>query len=542
MAPERLTARWWSTRVWIPIAVLGGLAIMLGALDADRASLEPFFDRATGEFPLRRSWFFDLVLHRGVRALVLLASVTLTASGLWRLRDAATRAAAGRCLYLAACVAASTGLCNVWKDLAHQTTPWNTLEFGGSRPWIDPQSSQLARVLGSPGAHSVSGYAWFALYFVGASLGARRRWIWLAPGFALGTLLALAQHVRGAHPPSHELWSIAIAWGVAAAGAAVARRIGLLAWQEGEPPADDTRAARADAALPWLLGTAALCAGVLFFAFDMLLEHLAPEPSAWSTRFEILEIAVTGGGLGAAAFLLTARIVEAHERASARLREEREERYRALGRMAASVAHEVRNPLHTLRLIVDEQRRQLPELRAHPLQSQFDACVERIDHAVELIHGFARGGRDEHELTDLARTLREAVAHAERDLAGRARLRTFIAAEVALVRGGDPSLRIVLDNLLRNAAEAAPAGSAVEAELSRRLDEWVVVLRNERAQDAQPAPGRVGTSSKPTGLGLGLSIARRVAARLGGAIDLEFEGPRVTCTLRLPVAEAEAGR
>ncbi|TAJ21150.1 MAG: hypothetical protein EPO68_05355 [Planctomycetota bacterium] len=539
MRLDRLAARWWLTRVWIPIAAFGACAIALGSLELDRASLEPFFDRAQGVFPLRRSWFFDGVLHQGGRATVLLAALGLLLTGVWRYRHAATRAAAGRCLYLATCVAASTGLCNLWKDLARQTTPWNTVQFGGSEPWFEPTTGAFFRTLGSPGAHSVGGFAWVALYFVGASLGARKRWLWLAPGLALGTLFALAQHVRGAHPPSHELWSIALAWGIAAAGASLARRLRVLEWREDAAATDVASATRADAALPWLIGSAALFAGMLFFAFDMLLEHLAAETSEWSTRFEIAEVTVTGLGVGAAAFLLTARIVEARERAAARLRDEREERFRALGRMAASVAHEVRNPLHTLRLIVDEQRRQLPALSSHALQPELDACIERIDHAVDLIHGFARGGRDEHESSDLAQALREAASAAERMLPAHASLRTDVAAAPALVRGTVASLRIVLDNLLRNAIEAAPAGSAVEVQLARQHGEWNVVIRNQRADGAPLAPGESGTSTKPEGLGLGLSISRRLAARLGGAIDLEFEGRRVTCTLRLPALDAE---
>lgn len=539
MALDRSASRWWLTRVGIPVAALGALAVTLGSLELDRASLEPFFDRSRGTFALRRSWFFDDVLHEGGRAVVLLATLSLALVGVWRLRRDDGRAAAGRCLYLAACVAVSTGLCNLWKDLAHQSTPWNTTLFGGTQPWFDPSTPALLRTLGSPGAHGVSGFAWVALYFVGASLGARKRWLWLAPGLALGTLFALAQHVRGAHPPSHEPWSLAVAWVTAASGAALARRLRLLEWREEETVLDDARAARAERALPWLIGGAALCAGVLFFALDLLLEHLAEEASPWSVRFECVEVAVTGIGLGAAAFLLTARIVDARARAAARLREEREERFRALGRMAASVAHEVRNPLHTLRLIVDEQRRQLPELRAHALQPQLDACIERIDHAVELIHGFARDDRDALESCDLAQALREATAATEGERSERAGLHARIPQAPAFVRGTNASLRMVLENLLRNAVEAAPLGSMIEIELTRRLAEWSVVIRNEREDGAASAPTEPGQSTKPAGLGLGLSISRRVAARLGGEIDLEFEGPRVTCTLRLPAAQPE---
>lgn len=224
-------AAWWTTRVAIPVALLVAASAAIRRSQIDRESLEPFFDRASNGFPLRHAWIVDDVLHDGVQNLVVVVTGMLLLGAVvgWRLpswKDSARRAT-----YLAACVLVTVMMAQLWKHVAHQISPWDTLEFGGRHPWPEPDG-----LIDSPGAHAASGFAWCSLYFVGATLNTRRRWAWLVPGLVLGGLFALLQHVRGAHAPSHEPLSAALAWGVAAILAMLFRRLGWLKWSEREDP------------------------------------------------------------------------------------------------------------------------------------------------------------------------------------------------------------------------------------------------------------------------------------------------------------------
>lgn len=526
MRPDRTVAlRWWALRVALPLCALAAIAILLGRSEWDARSLEPFFDRAAGTFPLRRAWFFDDVLHVGGKYLVVAAACIALLWCVLHWRSTSRRQWRARILYLVACVATTSVLAGLWKQLAGQTTPWDTTRFGGSEPWPTV-------LVGSPGAHAASGFAWVALYYVGASLGARRRWTWLAPGLLLGALFAVSQHVRGAHVPSHEPWSLFIAWSVASGLAWIFRARGWLEWREVEAgPRDEHELSAALRAEPWLLGAAGTFFGAFIFQADLLLEEYSARLAELHEWFEVAELTLMGPGLGVATFLVVERMLTARERALEREIAERQRRFQILGQLAASVAHEVRNPLHSLRLIVDEQRHDVPALAAHPLRGELEGCLQRIDNAVDLVYSLARPGAEAGTSADLAAIVREGVTMLEHASPNGPALALAQFPKRADVAGAPARVRIVVENVLRNAWRASRAGDRVDVELAREADDWVLDIRNPGSL-APPAEGvREGA-----GLGIGLSIARRIVDDAGGRIELSERDGSVHCVIHWPAS------
>jgi len=535
MSPSRaVVSRWWTTRVVLPILALAASAVALGGSQFDRRSLEPFFDVASATFPLREGWFFQNVLHVGGKFAVLAVTVGLViAAGVgWRNPRRAQRSR--YYAYLVVCFLVTVGVAGLWKKVATQVTPWDTVGFGGEKPWPGSNGSSSAwDLVGSPGAHASSGFAWISLYFIGAALRTRMRWLWLAPGVLLGLLFALGQHARGAHQPSHEPWSIAIAWAVAALVAVQFRRWGWLPWSEIDDPSPLTKPAEERAA-PWLVGTSIGFCGIAFFATDLFTEQLESHFAGLHGDFEFVELTITAVGFGVTAWLLTEKIQAMHAREAMRVEQERERRFQVLGRMAASVAHEVRNPLQTVRLIVDEQRHDIAGLRDHPLQAEFEASLERIDRAVDLVYRLARPETGEEERADLSAATRESVVALERILTGRVTFEWQHEPPRALVTSSRSALRIVIDNLLRNAAEASPTGSKVTLDLAARNGQWLLKIQNLGTIE----PSARVDGSEP-GLGLGVPISRQLAASAGGSIDFFQAKDHVVCTLHWPRDPAE---
>jgi len=537
MSPSQAgSLSWWTTRAVLPIAALGALAILLGASRLDRASLEPFFDATSGSFPLRRAWFFEDFLHIAGKWVVIACTAALAVGAAVGWRNPRWSQHARRFAYLTACLLVTVAITGAWKDLADQVTPWDTVGFGGTKPWPGSNGRQSAwELLGSPGAHASSGFAWMSLYFVGASLGSRQRWLWLAPGLMLGFLFALGQHARGAHQPSHEPWSIAVAWLVACALAVLFRRFGWLAWTEvsagsrERPATRGEHAHRHDPALAWLVGSSVALLGVSFFALDQVMNRLEAHFPEGHGVFEVTELTVMALGLGIAAGLMTDKIGDLRERDARRVEAERERRLQMLGRMAASVAHEVRNPLQTVRLIVDEQRLEVAGLRDHPLQAEFESSLERIDRAVDLVYRLARPESGEAERADLAQAARESVLALMRIHPGRVSFAWDHEPPSAVVASSRSALRIVIDNLLRNAAEASPPGGTVRLDLAERDGAWALRIQNEGSLRT-----RTGANGHEPGLGLGVPISRQIASNAGGGIEMEEADGRVTCTLRWP--------
>ena len=104
--------------------------------------------------------------------------------------------------------------------------PWDLAEFGGTATYVSHWA--FGQHDGGPGhcfpsGHAVAAFAFFGLYFQWRSHDVRRAQRWLAVVLGAGLLFGAAQLLRGAHYPSHTLWSAWLCWALNAAAAAVFR-------------------------------------------------------------------------------------------------------------------------------------------------------------------------------------------------------------------------------------------------------------------------------------------------------------------------------
>lgn len=298
---------------------------------------------------------------------------------------------------------------------------------------------------------------------------------------------------------------------------------------------------------PWLAGVLGFLVGTGLYSFDTAMEFMSLDEKALASApvdskalvvsLELVEFLIVGPGVGALCFLVTERLHRARRDAEERVRVERERRLIMLGHVAASVAHEVRNPLHTLRLVFDELDREMPALRDHGLHVHIRSSLERIDHAVDLVYQLARPGAEEDSATDLVGVLHGVLA----TLAIRLGKPDLVAVgpmpERITVRCTPPALRIMVDNLIRNAVEAA-GGATVQTTIA--ADGAVVKLHvsnpGQMPPDLCDADGRpvAKSTTKTGGLGIGLSITTQLAEAAGGTIRLRSDAGMVTATLALP--------
>lgn len=284
----------------------------------------------------------------------------------------------------------------------------------------------------------------------------------------------------------------------------------------------------------WLIAIAATAVGFAFFFYDDLLDesHLAGGVHAF---VDVVEFVLLGPGMGVLAFILCEYLRITQDK----LRNEREraqqQRFLLLGRIAASVAHEVRNPLHNIRLLIDEMHHSGGMPADAPLCQRVEANLERINRAVELVYQLAKPvgtGVAVEVGVDLVAIASEAAdAEAARSGATIARVLPSTPAPVACPA---PTLRIVLDNLLRN---AVTGGGVVRLEVAAYADGWQVVLRNRGALPPEllgDGSDEPHDSTKQGGLGLGLFISRQLLRGVGGSLGLTQTGDQVEACVRLP--------
>lgn len=235
-----------------------------------------------------------------------------------------------------------------------------------------------------------------------------------------------------------------------------------------------------------------------------------------------------------------AAIVEKSERDALRA-----EQLAKVGQMAAGIAHEIRNPLTSIKLLVQnlEQRRSLGhrDLSDREWRIMEDE-IERMETTLNGFLDFARPPRPVRQMTNLRNLIGETL----NSVGSRAKIQKVHlvppeSAEPIFAEIDQGQIRQVLTNLLINGLDAQSHGGELRVELSIVKDQpdWVEI----RVADKGPglAEGLGDTifepfqSTKETGLGLGLSISRRIVEGHGGTLEgfNSSEGGAVF-TLRIP--------
>ena len=229
------------------------------------------------------------------------------------------------------------------------------------------------------------------------------------------------------------------------------------------------------------------------------------------------------------------------------------ERLADLGRMAASLAHEIRNPLCVLSNVSAGLRRELDRAGTPAdLRTLLDALrdeVEHLDHLVNDLLAFARPDRRSRTLASLAMVADQAILAVVSALpdAGRYEVRREYDDPPPKATMDVDRVRQALVNLLLNACQAMPDGGPLTVFVGRgeRPGEARIGVRDAGGGIAAEDRERIFQpffSTKPTGTGLGLSIVRAVAEDHGGRVEFESApGAGSTFWLHLSLGAAAAG-
>jgi len=232
------------------------------------------------------------------------------------------------------------------------------------------------------------------------------------------------------------------------------------------------------------------------------------------------------------------------------------ERLRALGLLAASIAHEINNPLTYIGGNLDLALRDCQSL---PYASDLVAAVGSLakklgsarigtDHVAEIVSGllvFARSENDAENTADVTRSLDGAVRIAKAYAAPRARLRWRPCALPPVV-GQEGRLAQVFLNLIMNAAQAiepgAPESNSIS--ISARSDDRTVTIeiadtgRGIAPENIERVFEAFFTTKPPgQGTGIGLSFCKDVVEQVGGTIQvLSSEETGTTIAVQLRIA------
>jgi signal transduction histidine kinase len=224
-------------------------------------------------------------------------------------------------------------------------------------------------------------------------------------------------------------------------------------------------------------------------------------------------------------------------------REESERHLTALGGMAATLAHEIRNPLGAMKGLTQLAQEDLPG--DHKTQSLMTTVVreaERLEQLVTDLLTFARPRDPQISRFDFAHLLSDLKAVLQPKLeAGRVNLGIDAVPPEMIVDSDEGGLRQVLLNALLNAIDSTPPDGNIL--IRARRDDTTGMLTAEVEDSGHGLGGRDPrelfqpfATTKTKGTGLGLPISRQIVERLGGTMDLaDRPDGGARCTIRLPL-------
>ena len=220
------------------------------------------------------------------------------------------------------------------------------------------------------------------------------------------------------------------------------------------------------------------------------------------------------------------------------------ERLAALGRITAGVAHEVKNPLNSMRLWLENLKESLPadpDGNAKQAVNVLDKEIDRLDAVVKRFLDFTRPMDVRLEPTQLAELLREVLEVAQPQMQkANIQVAQLLPIDVPEVYVDRALLKQAVLNLLLNAGESMPNGGQLRLMLSRRGEMAEITVGDTGKGiplEHRQKIFQLFFTTRPGGSGIGLASTFRIVQLLNGSIDFTTEvGKGTTFRIELPLA------
>jgi two-component system sensor histidine kinase PilS (NtrC family) len=222
----------------------------------------------------------------------------------------------------------------------------------------------------------------------------------------------------------------------------------------------------------------------------------------------------------------------------------RQDRLAAIGRMAASIAHEIRNPLAAMRGSIQMLRADMDNDSSETeLMEIILRESDRLNRIIGDFLNYARPRSIVQSQVDVGELLRQTftLLRNSSEIHEKHTIKEEIPNHPALIDADSEQLRQVFWNLSRNALNAMPQGGTLEATVRRNSNRRLRITFSDTGRGMTPDQVEhlfEPFSSTTGGVGLGLSIVYQIIRDHGGTINVRSrEGEGTTITIELPAEE-----
>jgi signal transduction histidine kinase len=229
----------------------------------------------------------------------------------------------------------------------------------------------------------------------------------------------------------------------------------------------------------------------------------------------------------------------------------RSDRLAAIGQLSAGIAHEIRNPLGSIKGSVEILEQEVPP--DHPKNEFVGIIKDEVARLNSLINDFLQFARPPEpvvSLTNLNEVIDSTLTLIARSAEGaQVEIRARLSRELPIARIDPDQIRQVLLNVMINSIQAMPAGGLLEihTDLKRESNRIVVEISDEGVGIKKEDLDKIFDpffSTRAEGTGLGLSVSHQLVTRNGGTISVrDNQGPGVTFCIEFAAsAEVDTGR
>ncbi len=208
----------------------------------------------------------------------------------------------------------------------------------------------------------------------------------------------------------------------------------------------------------------------------------------------------------------------------------RSERLAALGQLSAGLAHEIRNPLGTIKASAEILTKQVPgdNPLAQEMAGFISSEVDRTNSLVTRFLDFAKPLSPVRETSNLHQIIERAIAAVEREASNSVIARNY-SSEMDTISLDPNLMQQVFYNLILNAVQASPPGATITVK-TKRVPDFIEVSVIDRGSGIAPANRETifnpFFTTKATGVGLGLPIVQKIVDEHGGKLTVESEEGR----------------